>query len=61
MGHMYRYAGLWCALAASCSAREGCWAGSGLSELYQYPISIPEVPTPLGLLSPMRGIAVSPV
>lgn len=24
-------------------------------------LSIPEVPTPLGLLSPMRGIAVSPV
>lgn len=28
-------------------------------DTYQYHISIPEVPTPLGLLSPMRGIAVS--
>lgn len=62
--------GLWCALAASCSAREGCWAGSGLPcryisahiSTYQHisvHISIPEVPTPLGLLSSPRGIAVS--
>lgn len=39
------------------------WAGSGLSELAPSCISIhlssPEVPTPRGLLSPMRGIAVS--
>ena len=28
-------------------------------DTYQYHISIPEVPTPLGLLSPMRGMAVS--
>ena len=27
-------------------------------DTYQYHISISEVPTPLGLLSPMRGIAV---
>lgn len=38
---------------------------SGLSELApsctSAHLSISEVPTPLGLLSPMRGIAVSPV
>ena len=34
--------------------------GQGCSvDTYQHHISIPEVPTPLGLLSPMRGIAVS--
>ena len=65
----YRYAGLWCALAASYSARQGCWAGYGLSELapsctstyLSTYLSIPEVPTPLGLLSSLRGIVVSPV
>ena len=57
-----RYTGLWFTLAASYSARQG----AGLALVYpsgplQYHISILEVPTPLGLLSPMRGIAVSPV
>ena len=55
--------GLWCALAGLYGARYGRWAGSGLSELApsctSTYLSIPEVPTPFGLLSPMRGIAVS--
>ena len=55
---------LWLASMALGTAREG-QGGSGLSELAPSCISIhlssPEVPAPRGLLSPMRGIAVSPV
>ena len=57
--------GLWLALADLYGARQGCWAGSGISELapscISIHLSIPEVPKPLRLLSPMREIAVSPV
>ena len=64
-GHRMLAEGLWCALAGLYSARQGHWAGSGLPELAPSCISIhlssPEVPTPRGLLSPMRGIAVGSV
>lgn len=67
--------GLWCALAGFSSARQGFrsalgWRGLVMVALV-YPrllgsylstyLSIPEVPTPLGLLSSLSGIAVSPV
>ena len=52
-----RYTWLWCALAASYSARQG----AGLApvcpvDTYQHHISISEVPTPLGILSPLSGM-----
>ena len=54
--------GLWCALAGLYRARQGRWAGSGLVypelHLATY-ISIPEVPTPLRLLSSLSGMDVS--
>ena len=59
-----RSEGLWFALVGLYSAR--CYQG-GPRRLWsilgwmQHHISIPEVPTPLGLLSSPRGVAVSPV